>query len=105
MALENRPASGMPGPHRATPDLSGSWLFCAPFFALPPEQNDHKRWNDTEDQEAPHRFVIADRVPKHDGEPHCVPHQCKPENSAPLFPIHDNPNIAQGIIGVECVSF
>jgi len=85
--------------------LSGSWLLIAPFFALSPEQNDHKRWNNTEDQEAPQRFVIADRVPKYNGEPRRVQHQCKPENSAPLFRIHNDPNIAQGIIGVEYVRF
>ncbi len=37
---------GKPGEY-----LPGSWLLRAPFFDLPPEQNDHKRWNDTEDQE------------------------------------------------------
>ena len=63
----------------------------------------HKRWNNTEDQEAPQRFVIVDRVSKYNGEPHRVRHECKPEHSAPLFPIHNDPNIAQGIIGVECV--
>jgi hypothetical protein len=86
--------------------LSGfSWLPGAPFFALPPEQNDHKRWNNAEDQEAPHRFVIGDGVAQHNGEPHCVRRQRGPENSAPLFPLHDDPNIAQRIGGVERVSF
>jgi hypothetical protein len=27
--------------------MSGSWLLRAPFFALAPEENDHKRWNNT----------------------------------------------------------
>ena len=31
-------------------------------------------------------------------------HERKPEDSA-LFPIHNDPNVAQGIIGVECLSF
>jgi len=79
-------------------DPSGLWLLRAPFFALPPEQNDHQRWNNTEYQQAPQRFVIADRVPKYHGEPHHVHQQCKPENSAPLFPIHNDPTIAQTII-------
>jgi hypothetical protein len=45
-------------------------------------------------------------VPKYNGEPHRIPHDCKPEDSA-LFPIHihNDPNIAQGIIGLECLSF
>jgi hypothetical protein len=42
-------------------------------------------------------------VPKYNGEPHRIHGQCRPEDSAPLFLIHDNPNIAQGMIGVEFV--
>ena len=75
--------------------LSGSWLLRTPFFTIPPEQNDNKRRNNTEDQEAPQGFVVAHCVPEHDGEPYRVPHQRKPEDSPQLFPVHSDPNIAQ----------
>jgi hypothetical protein len=90
---------GKPGEY-----LIGSRLLRAPFLTLPTEQNDHNNWNNTEDQEATKRFVIADRVPKYNGDHTAYAYECKPEDSA-LFPVHNDPNVAQGIIGVECLSF